>query len=105
MQVRIPSLVRQQLVKSRMELLTLRKDLLRSVQALLSRQHHRVELLGQRILDASPEKLLKRGYSITLKDGKAVTDATLLKSGDRLVTLFSKGKACSVVQPEDAEVK
>lgn len=105
MQVRIPSLVRQQLVKSRMELLTLRKDLLRSVQALLSRQHHRVELLGQRILDASPEKLLKRGYSITLKDGKAVTDATLLKSGDRLVTLFSKGKTCSVVQPEDAEVK
>lgn len=97
-QTRLPSLVRQRLVESRMELLSLRKDLMRGVQALLARQHHRIELLRQRIGDASPEKLLKRGYSITLLDGKAVTDAASLKAGDRLLTRFSKGTVCSVVE-------
>ena len=72
--------------------------MLQATMALLSRQRHRLELLQQRIADASPDKLLSRGYSITLKDGKAVTDASSLKSGDRLVTRFSKGEVQSVVE-------
>ena len=66
--------------------------------ALLSHHRHRLELLQQRIMDASPDKLLKRGYSITLKDGKAVTDASSLKTGDELVTRLSKGEVHSVVE-------
>ena len=36
------------------------------------------ELLQQRLADASPEKQLARGYSITLKNGKAIKNASLL---------------------------
>ena len=98
LQARIPNLVQRKLTEARFALLTARKDLSQATMALLSRQRHRLELLQQRIADASPDKLLSRGYSITLKDGKAVTDASSLKSGDRLVTWFSKGKAQSVVE-------
>lgn len=98
LQTRIPALVHRKLADARFAILSARKDLSQVTRNLLSRQHHRLELLQQRISDASPEKLLKRGYSITLKDGKAVTDASQLHAGDRLITRLSKGETLSIVQ-------
>lgn len=97
-QTRIPVLVHRRLSEARFSLLTIGKDLAQVTLALLSRSRHRLELLQQRVTDVSPEKLLKRGYSITLKDGKAVTDASSLKAGDELVTRLSKGEVHSVVE-------
>lgn len=97
-QTRIPTLVHQKLTDARIALLTTRKDLSQATLAFLSRHKHRLELLQQRIADASPEKLLSRGYSITLKDGKVVTDASLLKADDLLVTRLSKGEVQSLVK-------
>jgi exodeoxyribonuclease VII large subunit len=57
-----------------------------------------LELLQQRLNDALPEKQLARGYSITLKDGKAVKDVSVLKEGDTLVTMLHKGKVESEVK-------
>jgi len=55
-------------------------------------------------LDAlSPLKVMERGYSITYKlpSMKTVTDAGKLKSGDRILINFAKGKAkCSVDETE-----
>ena len=50
------------------------------------------------VADNSPEKLLSRGYSITLKDGKAVTDASLLQPGDQLTTRLLKGEVLRHLQ-------
>jgi len=47
----------------------------------------------------SPENVLRRGYSITLKEGKAVMDASSLHPGDRLVTRFAEGEVTSTVEP------
>ncbi len=62
---------------AKLALLTVRKDIVQAVTASLSRQHHRLELLQQRLADASPEKQLARGYSITLKNGKVIKNASL----------------------------
>lgn len=97
-QTRIPVLVHRKLSDARYFLLTARKDLTQGTLALLSRHRHRLELLQQRVTDASPDKLLKRGYSITLKDGKVVTDAASLKSGEQLITRLSKGEVRSIVE-------
>lgn len=97
-QTRIPTLVHQKLTNARIALLTTRKDLSQATLAFVSRHKHRLELLQQRISDASPDKLLSRGYSITLKDGKVVTDASLLKADDLLVTRLSKGEVQSLVK-------
>lgn len=97
-QTRIPTLVHQKLTDARFALLTTRKDLSQATLTFLSRHKHRLELLQQRIADASPDKLLSRGYSITLKDGKVVTDASLLKADDLLVTRLSKGEVQSLVK-------
>ena len=97
-QTRIPNLVHRKLTDARFALLAAGKDLAQVTQTLLSRHRHRLELLRQRVADASPDKLLSRGYSITLKDGKAVTDAASLNPGDQLVTRLAKGSFTSEVR-------
>ena len=64
----------------------------------LERELHRVEMLSQRAVAQDPERLLSRGYSITLKDGKSIKDASQLKSGDEIETRFAKGVAKAVVK-------
>ena len=63
----------------------------------LQRETTRLDLLAQRIHDNSPERLLARGYSITLKQGKAVTRASDLQQGDTLITRFADGQVESKV--------
>ena len=100
-QTRIPNLVHRKLTDARFALLAAGKDLAQATQTLLSRHRHRLELLRQRVVDASPDKLLSRGYSITLKDGKAVTDAASLNPGDQLVTRLAKGSFTSEVRLDE----
>ena len=50
------------------------------------------------LLDAySPLKILGRGYSVTLKDGKAVTDCGQVSPGDQIETLVAEGRIISEV--------
>ena len=98
---RIPTSSVRRLSEARMQLAGVRKDLHRAVNALFIRQRHRLELLQQRIADASPQKQLARGYSITLKDGRAVKDASALQPGDVLTTRVHKGEIQSIVKPKN----
>lgn len=68
------------------------------VPAVLSRQKQRLESCERGIRLAQPERVLKLGFSLTLKDGKAVTDASQLSSGDRIVTRLSNGEVTSRVE-------
>lgn len=61
-------------------------------------KQHRLMLLEQRVNDASPERLLKRGFSLTLKDGKVVTDSAQLNPGDIITTRLAKGEVISEVK-------
>ena len=98
---RIPTSSVRRLSEARMQLAGVRKDLHRAVNALFIRQRHRLELLQQRIADASPQKQLARGYSITLKDGRTVKDASALQPGDVLTTYVHKGEIQSIVKPKN----
>lgn len=60
----------------------------------------RLAFLKQRIESQSPDLLLKRGYSITLRNGRALTDASQLKPGDKIVTRLWKGKIESRVEQQ-----
>ena len=94
---RIPSAVYRYVARARMTLLSLHKDLEQSALTCLSSCRHKLDLLQQRLEDASPEKQLARGYSLTLKDGKAVKDARTLQPGDRIVTWLCQGEILSEV--------
>ena len=95
---RIPSAVYKRIGDAKYDLLSAQRDLQMASRQFLSIKKHRLELLQQRLNDALPEKQLARGYSITLKDGQAVKDASTLKEGDKLVTVLHQGKVESVVK-------
>ena len=64
---------------------------------LIQNQHHYLESKEQFIYMVSPNNIIKRGYSLTLKDGKIVTSIGELSSGDLIETRFRDGVAVSTV--------
>lgn len=95
---RIPSLVYARLSNSKLSLLTARKDLRQAVGTSITRQKHKLELLQQRVHHASPQRILQKGYTLTLKDGKVVTRADQLKPGDNITTQLIDGEIKSTVR-------
>ena len=64
----------------------------------MEKERYRMEMLSQRAIAQDPERLLSRGYSITLKNGKSVKNAAELEAGDEIETRFAKGAAKAVVK-------
>ena len=95
---RIPSAVYKRITDAKYDLLSAQRDLQMASRQFLSAKKHRLDLLQQRLNDALPEKQLARGYSITLKNGKAVKDASMLKEGEKLITMLHRGRIESEVK-------
>ncbi len=94
---RIPALVTNRIYQARLSLANINNDLSRSVGNLITKRKHQLELLQQRINDASPDTILRKGYSITLKDGKIITDAKQVNEGDVLTTRLINSEITSTV--------
>ncbi|WP_455498924.1 exodeoxyribonuclease VII large subunit [Coprobacter sp.] len=59
------------------------------------KQH--LDIIGKTITLTSPEQILKKGYSLTLKGGKVVHSIQELQSGDKIITLLKDGEKESKV--------
>lgn len=87
-------------------LLTQRASMLESVQlrlknsvaSRLTESSRFLQLSEQFIKMASPDYILKRGYSLTLKEGKIIKHAADLQVGDTLTTRFADGDVVSHVE-------
>ena len=58
---------------------------------------HRLQLIEEKTKSLDPALLLKRGYSITLHNGKAVRSPQQLQSGDEIETRLANGTLRSTV--------
>lgn len=65
---------------------------------LMQRQQDVLSTLEDKVKLLHPDHILKRGFSITRLNGKAVVDASSMKSGDELVTQVYQGEVKSVVK-------
>ena len=72
-------------------LLSRSRSILQQEKAELRNVANSIELL-------SPQNILKRGYSITRKDGRVVRDADALNEGDLVETEFYSGAANSIIK-------
>ena len=64
----------------------------------VANERQRVTGLEKQVELLSPDRVLRRGYSLTLRDGHVVTSASSLRAGDSLVTRFADGERTSVVE-------
>ena len=116
---RIANAISQRLARQHYQLSILNSQLSTLALRIVSEQRHRIETIGNRLPIAierrmtaqkhliaqmelklqgfDPQLLLSRGYSITLKDGKAVRDPKQLKPGDEIETRVEHGTILSVV--------
>lgn len=63
----------------------------------LERERHSLDMLEQRAKSLDPSLLLQRGYSMTLSNGRIVTDPSMVGVGDRIVTKLANGEIESTV--------
>ena len=61
---------------------------------------HRIDILQQHAEALDPMHILKRGYSITMHNGRTVTDASTLHDGDIITTRMKEGEIISTVKGE-----
>lgn len=64
----------------------------KAADAMLTRHTHELALSEQHIRLVSPDHILKRGYTLTLKDGKIVKHAADLSAGDEISVKFTDGE-------------
>jgi exodeoxyribonuclease VII large subunit len=90
-QMRIKQTLRSWVVQ-RSHALDRQKNRLKSaVRMQLLRENNRLLLLGKNIETHSPAYLLKHGYTITTVNGKRITSAEQIKTGDKIRTFVSNG--------------
>jgi exodeoxyribonuclease VII large subunit len=65
---------------------------------LLKGRNLELDHISKQIRNMSPENVLRRGYSITLLNGKPITNFEEVKKGDTLKTTVLEGDISSVVQ-------
>ena len=66
----------------------------------LETEQHRIQLVSEKVKSLDPTLLLRRGYSITLRNGKVVKDVSVLNTGDELETRLAHGSVRSKVLPD-----
>jgi len=64
----------------------------------ISNALHKVEIMQQKTEMLSPQRILEKGYSLSLHNGKAVKSAKQLKKGDILQTIMADGTINSEVK-------
>ncbi len=97
----LPALVRNILDSNRRRLgPDVAAALVSAVRNSLQRSGDRLEAMSQLLTAVSPEATLRRGFSITRLNGRAVTDSSVLRPGDKITTTFAGGpEKMSTVNP------
>lgn len=73
------------------------REIARAIRRRLDNEQKKLHLAEQITRLSSPETILRKGYSITTKEGKTVRSASELTPGDKLVTLLADGEVTSIV--------
>ena len=94
---RLLSLIQQRVVTSQGDIRDHKQRLQSALYRKLTSEQHRLQLIEEKTKALDPTLLLARGYSITLKDGKAVRDAQALHKGDEIETRLAHGTIHSTV--------
>ncbi|WP_293666984.1 exodeoxyribonuclease VII large subunit [uncultured Parabacteroides sp.] len=94
----LPAMASSLLQRRASSLDTLQLHLKNRVETKLTEQNRFIQLTEQFVKMASPDYVLKRGYSLTLKDGKIIKQAAGLNKGDELTTRFADGEVRSTIK-------
>ncbi|OQY33879.1 MAG: exodeoxyribonuclease VII large subunit [Spirochaetaceae bacterium 4572_59] len=98
----------KQLYQSKIDPLTIHLDslkssLINSTESMLQNYRHQIDLNAASLQNQSAEKILKKGFSLILKDDQIVNSAELLHQGDLVKIKMQDGSRNAVIQGENSE--
>ncbi|KAA5547964.1 exodeoxyribonuclease VII large subunit [Adhaeribacter rhizoryzae] len=93
-------LTEKRLQQEKMNLLKLKFNLSCNADNRLKEENFRLRHYLQSVNHLDPQNILKRGYAIVYKHGKAVTNLNTLQAGDKIKTRFYAGEVESQVLPK-----
>lgn len=97
LEARAELLARQRVKAEWQRIFPLQARLAPAAKAFISKKKEALNHADRAITLASPERILKMGFSITTSGGRIVRNAATLKAGDRLATQFADGTIESIV--------
>ena len=98
LQNRLVADIRQKITEQHAQIYGLEQRMPILLERRMMKEHHAIEVMEQQVKSLDPALLLRRGYSITLKDGRALRDATTLHPGDEIETRLANGTVRSTVK-------
>jgi exodeoxyribonuclease VII large subunit len=90
----------QRLHQENFRLLRMKLQLQGRAESRLVKEDFRLKQIVKTLDHLDPENILKRGYALVLKDGKAVSDTRQLEPGTVITTRFYSGEVESQVLPK-----
>ena len=85
--------IRERVGREQIKLATTHTSLIDKFERAIERGNNRILNIEKSIELLSPDRILKRGYSISVKDGFAVKSVTELREGDYIKVVFADGEA------------
>lgn len=98
LQSRVISAIQSRVNKEQLWMATTSSSLKNAFGRVVEREENRVSTLETKIELLSPDTILKRGYSISVKDGVVIKGISDIKESDNIKVIFADGEA-------EAEVK
>lgn len=74
-------------------------NLRKRTEQLLKEEKNKLNITEKHLELMSPNNILRKGYTLTMKNGKFVKLSKDLKAGDSITTLFSDGQIDSIIKP------
>ncbi|WP_167619315.1 exodeoxyribonuclease VII large subunit [Maribellus sediminis] len=85
------------ILKKKGELQHVQDLLISETQKQLFKEHERIKLNENTVRLLNPENVLKRGFTLTLKEGKIIKSVNDLQAGEELTTRFADGQVQSKI--------
>ncbi|MBR1395128.1 MAG: exodeoxyribonuclease VII large subunit [Prevotella sp.] len=98
LQASIPRILTVVLTRQRARIEAFEERIPLLTQRRLTQERHQLEIIEEKARMLDPALLLRRGYSITFHNGKAVKTAQALKAGDEIETRLSVGTIKSIIK-------
>ena len=95
---RMVAKIQQGIISNRASIDTLEQRIPMLIERRITSERHRLQLIEEKTKSLDPTLLLRRGFSITLHQGKAVKDPQTLKPGDEIETRLEKGTIKSTIK-------
>lgn len=95
---RLSRIATQMVAIRRQQIEQLRLTLQYTISNTLQKERNRLQMFSQAVALHSPEQIFKKGYSLTLCNGKPVRHASDISQGTTITTVLADGELTSVVQ-------